>query len=121
MKKLLYLIPFLAIFSQAGDLLKVPGSNWDEENTTSVNRNFVDIDNEFDNTVHKTSTETIKGNKTFTGLLRVPSSATPRTSVVPSGPGCMIRDSTANVMCWSTGTAVNSWVLFTSTTTPCPN
>lgn len=39
----------------------------DQSDTAAINLNFNLVNNELDNVVHKTSTETVRGNKTFTG------------------------------------------------------
>jgi hypothetical protein len=88
-----------------------------EVQDSGVNQNFQTIYRAVDSLGQKFTTDILTANV----IMAAPFDPAPRTNITPSQAGCIIRDSTANVMCWSTGTAVNSWVLFTSTSTPCPN
>lgn len=56
-----------------------------------------------------------------TSLFTLPSNAAPKTNVTPTAVGQLIYNSTANQLCVSTGTALNTWVQVADGTTACSN
>lgn len=58
---------------------------------------------------------------TFTGLPRLPTNATPRSSVTPTAAGELIWNSGSSEVCVSTGTTMTTWVQVADGTTACQN
>ncbi len=56
---------FLAAPVWGGSLRSVPGKNWDKSDAAAVNVNFQKVDQALGNTVTKTGTQTIVGEKSF--------------------------------------------------------
>jgi len=58
---------------------------------------------------------------TFTGLPYIPANAAPRTNVTPAAAGALIRNSTAQELCFSTGTTISTWVRVSTPSLACQN
>lgn len=143
MKRLCLFLPLLLVSVVSHPFVeKFIRDDLNKADVSAINQNFKRISEEFDNTVHRTSTETIHGIKYFsdpvslsgtlgvagqtstTGGLQLQVSTAPRTSTTLGGtnaPGRLVYNTTDNYLCVSTSTNQNSYVIVStiSKNVPC--
>lgn len=108
-------IILLPLSVHSGNSRLIKGNGLEKRDSAAINMNFNRIDNELSNTVHKTSTETIRGTKYFTNVIfssgvAIPSHATPDASVRPTYIYQIIVNTSKPEVCISTGINVGAWV-----------
>lgn len=72
-RRLVFLLLFLPGCAYAASQRKIIGKDLPPTDTSAINNNFTNINNELRNAVHKTGNETIHGTKTFTDPIVVSS------------------------------------------------
>lgn len=102
-RKLLLWLSLIYSLSYADSSRSVKGKGLEDSDTAAINLNFDQIDAEFGNVVHKTSTETINGFKYFTNTVTV---STISASVVKIGGTNLTASSQSDE---ETGTSTTSY------------